>query len=115
MHEEGADLSDQEWQNLRTLTFGSVDAKADGDALRTLHLTGLPVIRAPARLFAGAIDFSAPAARQTEADSDEEAFAELERLDLDGALVLFGAQSNTWSTNRDQKREQRKDRQLLYD
>ena len=32
--EEGAELSEQGLQNLRTLTFGSLDAKAVADAFR---------------------------------------------------------------------------------
>ena len=46
--------------------------------------------------------------------SDEEVFADLNKLDLndDDAVVLYGAQSKTWSTSRDQKREQRKGQQL---
>ena len=53
----------------------------------------------------------APASRPV----DEEALADVDRLDLteEEALVLFGAPSKTWSTKRDQTREQRKDRQLF--
>ena len=46
-------------------------------------------------------------------ESDEEVFANFD-LDLneEEALVLYGAQCKTWPMNRDQKREQRKDRQI---
>ena len=90
MLEAGAELSEQGLQNLRTLTFGFLDAKAVADALRKLDLAGLPVSRSPNRQLA----------------------CYTCRWHENEALVLYGAQWKTWSTNRDQKREQRKDRQL---
>ena len=48
-------------------------------------------------------------------ESDEEVFANEDELDLneDEASVLCRAESKSWSMNRDQKRQQRKDRQLI--
>ena len=53
--------------------------------------------------------------RHLERPVGEEALADVDRLDLteEEALVLFGAPSKTWSTKRDETREQRKDRQLF--
>ena len=46
-------------------------------------------------------------------DSDDDVFAELERLGLDEEeAFFFGAQSMTWSVSLDHKREKRKHRQL---
>ena len=47
-----AELSGQGRQSLRTLTFGSLDAKAVADALRKLDVAGMPVTRSPSRLLA---------------------------------------------------------------
>ena len=104
MHADGAELPDQGLQNLRTRTFGSLDAKAVGHALFELVRPRIcPPLPPP------------PPASPPGADADEEALADVDRLDLteEEALVLFGAPSKTWSTKRDQTREQRKDRQLF--
>ena len=47
-------------------------------------------------------------------EPDEEVVANSHKLDLneDETFVLYGAQPKTWSMNRDQKREERKGRQL---
>ena len=74
----------------------SLDAQVVADAVRTLDLAGMPVTRSPNRLLAAILMIS---------ESDEEVFANLDRLDLnkDEALVLCGAQSKTWSVFRYQK------------
>ena len=104
MHADGAELPDQGLQHLRTRTFGSLDAKAVGHALCELVR---PSICPSSPLH--------PPASPPGVDADEEALAGVDRLDLteEEARVLFEAPSKTWSTKRDQTREQRKDRQLF--
>ena len=41
------ELSKQGLHNLRTLAFGSLDAKAVADAFRKLDLRGMPVRKSP--------------------------------------------------------------------
>ena len=66
----------------------------------------MPVTRRPNRQLA---------AVKMVGQSEEEVFANLDKLDLNqkGALVLCGAQSKTWSMNRDHEQEQRQDRQFI--
>ena len=69
------------------LTFGPLDPKAVGDALRKLDLTGMPVTRAPTKQRAGVVDVSVLFSRETGGDTDEEMFTEFERLDLNEERV----------------------------
>ena len=82
--------------------------------MRELDVIDLSETLAPSKGFTGVVDVSVPLSGDTGVDSDEEVFTELEPLDLneEDAFVLFGALSKTWSIDRNQKREQRKDRQL---
>ena len=92
MLEGGAGQSYRGLQNFRTFTLGSFDA----------------------RQFAGIVGDGMTEATESGRDSEEEVFAEIERLDRseEDASVLFGAQSKTRPIIRDQKGELCKGRQL---
>ena len=71
-------------QNLRTLTFGSLDAEALRDALRQLDLTRTPVTRTPPIQFAWEW---VTVVEGSGRDLYEEALADLEQIDLNKTPV----------------------------
>ena len=93
MLENGADLCVHGLQNLRTLTFGSLDAKAVADALRRMDLT-----RGPSRHFLGLTGSPEMTHPEFCASADEDSFHKIEKLYLneeEEALVFYGAQTKT--------------------
>ena len=93
MLENGADLCDRGLQNLRTLTFGSLDAKAVADALRRLDVT-----RGPSRHFLGLTGSPEMTHPEFCDSADRESFDQIEKLDLneeEEALVCRPAGSPT--------------------
>ena len=64
-------------QNLRTLTFGSLDAKPVGETLRQMNLTGTLVSRGADRMNTGAVGMEEePPVESTQEADDEETSSE---------------------------------------
>ena len=69
-------------ENLRTLTFASLDANAVGEALRKMDLTGKTVSRGPTRTITGTVDIEEKLPAESTQESADEVITEMERLDL---------------------------------